>query len=377
MRIASIFRIIVCAFLTTSAAGAQQPQTPVDPSAVLATQRNQTAQLAASWLHSGDPRLQAWGAYAMLRDYHMNLIPEMTAMVNGYEVTPWPIPESRRDQHDAMIAMLDTLIQLHRGITASGAARLYPEFPAQSLILLSWEGKDANNLLLDLFRDEKPQRLPWLASGNMLMERHVSGFAAAVLNGLTLHADVQVVTIDTPRTGQVSGMSCGGGLEGKPTWPAVGNYALAQKGSGATLLADGEDPVYYRRAVSGEYDRLRDKCCGLCADETLLLDMYREHYLAQLLSARIGNPPIRTAFDESIVWKNGAAYTAHLREIVRREQQKLAAVAEKLKAANLLNAEDAAAVKMRLEITVVDERKDKTVPLPRVENLGENVIVKM
>jgi len=30
-----------------------------------------------------------------------------------------------------------------------------------------------------------------------------------------------------------------------------------------------------------------------------------------------------------------------------------------------------------LEITIVDDRDDKTTPLPRVENLGDNVIVKM
>jgi hypothetical protein len=30
-----------------------------------------------------------------------------------------------------------------------------------------------------------------------------------------------------------------------------------------------------------------------------------------------------------------------------------------------------------LEITIVDNREDKTAPLPRAENLGENVILKM
>jgi hypothetical protein len=377
MRVSLILRFVVCGILATNAVGARQLQAPTDPSVVLTSQRNQTAQLAATWLHSGDPRMQAWAAYVVLRDQHVDLIPEMTAMVNEYEVTPWPVAETRRDQHDAMIAMLDTLIQLHRGITASGAARLYPEFPAQSLILLSWEGEGANDSLLNIFRNEKAQRFPWLAAGNMLLERHVPGFAAAALSGLTLHADVWVVTTDVPRTGHGSGGSCLGGSEGKANWPIVGNYALVQKGNGATLLADGEDSVYYRRTVSGEYDHFRDSCCGDCGDQTLLLDLYREHYLAKLLSARLSSPPIRTSFDESIVWKNEAAYSARLREIARREQQALATVATNLRAANLLSAEEAAAVKMRLEITIVDERKDKTVPLPRVEKLGENVTLKM
>ena len=387
MRVSLILRFVVCGILATNAVGARQLQAPTDPSVVLTSQRNQTAQLAAAWLHSGDPRLQAWGAYVVLRDQHVNLIPEMTAMVNEYEVTSWPIvgvstnwrevPAAQQDRHDAMIAILDTLIQFHRGVTASGAARLYPEFPAQSLILLSWEGEGANTLMLDIFRNEKVQRLPWLASGNMLLERHVPGFAVAILDGLTLHGDARVVTVDTPRTGHGSGGSCAGSSEGKANWPMVGNYALAQKGSGATLLADGEDPVYYRRTVSGQYDHFRDSCCGACGDETLLLDLYREHYLAKLLSARLNSPPIRTSFEESIVWKNDAAYAARLREIVQREQQDLATVTANLRAANLLSAAEAAAVKMRLEITIVDERKDKTAPLPNVENLGENVTVKV
>jgi hypothetical protein len=377
MRTASIFRLAVCAIVTTSAVAAQQPQAPTDPSAVLGMQQNQTAQFAATWLHSGDPRLQAWGAYVILRDHHEFLVPDLVTLARDYEATPWPVAAGRGDQHDAMIAILDTLIQLYGGLGPSDAARLYPEFPAQSLILLSRSGKSANGFLLDIFRKEKLQRLEWLTAGNLLAADRVPGFAEAVLGKMTVHIRARVVTFDIPDVGHGEGGSCGGGAEGKSDWPTVGNYALAQKGTGATLLADGDDPTYYRRTVSGLYDQMRDNCCGSCIADPLLMDLYREHYLARMLFVPLNHPPVRASFDKNIVWKDGETFLASLRTIVRQQKSALADVATKLTKANLMTAEEEASVKPQIEITIVDDRESKRSKLPRVENLGENVIVKI
>src|ERR1019366_5381970 len=139
MRIGFIFGLVMCGCFSAVAAGAQQqrPSLPTDPSAVLTMQGIQTAQLAETWLHSGDPRLQAWSAYVILRDHHGSLIPDLVKMVSEYDVAAWPIADGRRDPHDAMIAILDALIELRGPVLTADAARLYPEFPVQSLILLS------------------------------------------------------------------------------------------------------------------------------------------------------------------------------------------------------------------------------------------------
>jgi hypothetical protein len=86
MKIGFIFGVVMCGSLAAGAVGAQQAQAP-DPAAILKTQQEQTAQLAATWLHRGDPRLQAWGAYVVLRDKHKELVPDLLALADAYEVT--------------------------------------------------------------------------------------------------------------------------------------------------------------------------------------------------------------------------------------------------------------------------------------------------
>jgi hypothetical protein len=377
MKIASTFRIIFCGLLTASTVSAQQPQAGTDPSAVLTLQRNQTAQLAATWLHSGDPRLQAWGAYVVLRDHHESLIPDLVKTVSGYEVAAWPIGDSRRDQHDAMIAILDTVIELTGPISPSDAARLYPEFPVQSLILLSREGDSAFPYLLEIFRTEHLQRDAWLAAGNELAQRRFPGFATAVLGSFTFQARIRVTTSGASEAAQGSGGSCASSGEGNAGWPVVGNYSFAGRRAGAILLADGIDPAYYMRWVNAGYDRDRGRCCGPCSVDPIDLNLYREHYLAVLLSAPQASPPLRSSFNETIIWRDSAGYLAHLRDVVQRQDEAFLRTAGKLGDAGLMTPEEVAMVMPKLEITIVDDREDKTTPLPRPDNLGNNVVVKM
>lgn len=59
--------------LLVIAALAQQP--PPDPAIVMGSLDKQMEPLATSWLHSPEPRLQAWGAYLVLRDRHTEPFP--------------------------------------------------------------------------------------------------------------------------------------------------------------------------------------------------------------------------------------------------------------------------------------------------------------
>jgi hypothetical protein len=377
MKIGFIFGLAVCGCLYAVAVGAQQAQAPVDPAAILKMQQEQTVQLAAGWLHSGDPRLQAWGAYVILRDHHESLIPDLVKMVSDYEVMAWPIANSRRDEHDAMIAVLDALIELAGPVSTSDAARLYPEFPVQSLIILSREGNSAFPYLLGIFRTEHSHHDAWLAAGNELAQRRFPEFAAAVLGSLTVQARIRVTTSGESEAGWGTGGSCFSGGEGKAGWPVVGNYSFAGRSAGAILLADGVDPAYYMRLVSGAYDRERDRCCGPCPADGTDLNLYREHYLAFLLSAPQANPPLRSSSNETIIWRDSATYLAYLRDVAQRHNEAFLRVAGKLRDVGLMTPEEVASVEPHLEITIVDDRDDKTTPLPHAENLGEGVTVKM
>jgi hypothetical protein len=114
MRTGFIFGLAVCGCFGAISVGAQHAQAPVDPAVILKMQQEQTGQLASTWLHSGEPRLQAWGAYVILRDKHKELIPDLLALANAYDVAGLPVLNTRREQHDAMLAILDTLIQIDR-----------------------------------------------------------------------------------------------------------------------------------------------------------------------------------------------------------------------------------------------------------------------
>jgi hypothetical protein len=372
-----MFRFVLCGFLTASAVSARPQHATADPAAILKGQRDQTAQITARWLQSGDPRLQAWGAYAALRDHNTQLTSDLTALIGSYEVVGWPVPSGQIDQHDAMLAVLDAAIQLGAMVPASDVAKLYPEFPAQSLILLRRAGADANSFLLNVFRTEHSQ-LAWLTAGNMLAERRSQGFAAAVLGGMTVHAEIRVVSSGGAGIGTGSGGDFDpGSTEGKADWPEIGTYALVGHISGATLLVDGTDPAYYLRTVSTLYDRDRRdySCCyGYDAESW---DLIREHYLAGLLYEPKENPPLKSFVHQTILRENGEAYAVRVRSMIEGQQNAFVEVASRLENSRLMTSEEAAATRPKLEIRIVDDREDKTTPVPRVETLGENVSVKM
>ena len=52
-----------------TASWAAPAQTPADPAAIVQSQENQSAELAAAWLGSSDARVRAWGAYLAQRDH--------------------------------------------------------------------------------------------------------------------------------------------------------------------------------------------------------------------------------------------------------------------------------------------------------------------
>lgn len=386
MKITFLFRFGVLAFLVAGTVAAQQPQAPTDPSTVLTMQGNRLAQLAASWLHSGDPRMEAWGAYVALRDRRKELIPDLLALADRYEVAGLPVLNPNRAQHDAMLAILDALIQLSAAVSGNESKKLYPEFPTQSLILLgrAWTYPDSldssNRILLEIFRTEHFQPA-WLAAGNILAQRMAEGFAAAVLDKMTVHMSLLVTSPHGPMGG-IGSSACGDSGGELPSdradWPEIGYYSLVNPGSGATLLADGADPSYYMRKVDRLYDRdlynRGGQCNGVMPNSW---DILREHYITRLLGEPQDTPPLKVSIYRTMIWENSKTYLAYMRNFVTQQQSKFGEVEDKLRNCHLMTTEEIAALKLHIEITIADNREEKTTPLPRPENFGENVTIKM
>jgi len=366
-------RTLSAAALLSMAAWAQQPP---DPAALMDHLEKQIAPLTAAWLGSPDARLQAWGAYLTLRGGRTEALPAMLALLAAYPVGIETATPSDSDWHDAMLGILDALIEFHAPVPAADAQRIYPDFPVQSLILLSRAQEDATPALLDIFRTESTWPSAWLAAGNLLLPRRAPGFAQAVIANLTVHA---LITVTEPGSGGGFGGSsscCGASLPPKlkAGWPPVALYTFGGCGSqvqpGATLLAAGADPAFYHRQVSASYQVAAFSGC--CNPDR---DLVRQRYLAALISASADEPPVRAHISHTLVWQGLDAYRAALTAFIQEQQRIFAALAKRLAEQNLIGEEDVATLRPALHVSIWDQRAAHDPVLPTLASPAGNVTI--
>jgi hypothetical protein len=353
-------------------------QTQADPAVIVQSQEKQSVGLAAEWLGSSDARVRAWGAYLALRDRQVNLLPQLIGLVKAYPVMGSPLTSSERDEHDAMLAVLDAIIQMRGGFPTDVTAKLYPEFPAQALISLSHDGPEAASSLLEIFKTENKLPGAWLAAGNLLMVWNPSGFAAAILAGLTVHAHITVVSENSGAgIGGGSGGSC---LSGAPPvktgWPPVGKYYVRNMTSGFTgdvLLQGGADPAFYFRTVDAAYVVRNDGESACSKMFELNRDTVREHFLAKLASEPPGKPLVQSYVEQTISWHDDATYVISLRAFIGQQQRLFDALGKKLMDSGLISAEERESARPSLEVRIGDFRRNNPPTLPLLQDPGSNV----
>jgi len=341
-----------------------------NPVALLGNDAQQRQIWAGEWLHSEDPSKVAWGAWLVRLDRQTALIPLLLDKVNRYRVVEdWDLAASR-DRHDAMLQVLDALIELKAAVPPEDALKLYREFSTQSVILLVRSTEDARAELLTIL-DQARTNWTWLAAGNALLKTVPHGFCARLLAKFTTHLTVRV---EDPGRGSGSG---GGGSEcgfsagaGKSNWPHVGLYRLTQFPEripwlAATFLVAGPTPVFYLRSESGNYDNPSD-LRGACDDGNR--DVYRAQYLAKLLNTNLEAYP-----EERIEWHDAAGYIRSLRAAINRQIQAFQTAAASLQALNHLTSEEASSFDPLLEVVIMDNRQDRSIPLPTLTALPERV----
>lgn len=364
----SIWLVVVAMMAAAVATNAQD-----DPAKVVQSQESDSAALAGVWLGSGDARVRAWGAYLAVRDRRRQLLPQLTALAEGYVPRTGPFIGAARDEHNAMLGVLDALIQLNGSLSLDQAAALYAEFPTQSLIFLSHGQPAADTVLLDLFQKEDQQFGAWLAEGNLLMNRRPLGFAATVLRGYTVHANVQVADVGAvPALGGGYGGSCPSGAGGPQAgWPPVGSYYISTRG---TLMVSGIVPSFYWRTVGGPDPNGpgNELACEFFGWKR---DALREHFLAQLVGESVDNPSVRSGVTVTIVWKTDTQYQSDLRAFIHQEQTLMASLSDKLTAHGLLTAEEQMTARPTLALTVSDARSSRSSNLPPVGDLDSNVSI--
>jgi hypothetical protein len=334
-----------------------------DPAAIVESQDQANAQLATQWLHGTDPRTQAWGAYLVLRDRHVDLTSDLAALLSAYPANGDPLSLGDKDRHDAMLAVLDALIQLpadapgHADTRGQDAIKIYPEFPVQSFLLMQRSRAGGSEpLLMDIFKTEEKRTGAWLAAGNMLVKANHPPFASALLDSMTVHALVTVTTPGDSRMGRGIGGSCLGAGPGQPKsgWPQVGNYHFtACTNAGQAILAHGVDPVCYIRSVDAVYGPTND---GPCSGYPMR-DLARQHYISTMLLAPVDAPPIKSEVEFEIRWQNDDTYRKELAAFIDRERKVFEEIAHKLGASE---------ARPKLAIEIWDQRSAKT-PLPEMD----------
>lgn len=358
-------RALACLAWFAPIAAAQVPA-PSNPSAAMLEERHRRDKWAEEWLASGEPAKIAWGAWLARVDRQSDRVPQLVELVNRYEPPIQPIVQtSEQDRHDAMLTVLDALIQLRGEPPVESVARLYPEFAAQSVILLV-RSRDSAPPLFDIFGKAKSNGA-WLAAGNMLVKQRYPGFAAMVLDRFTEHVLVSVVDkgFGYGEGGGVSG--CGIHWRGpKSGWPPVGLYLLLQHPGlipdplEATLLADGETPVYYARAEPGSYDNPSDEPPP-CNDGD------RDRFRAQYLGATLGGLSSSSlgAYPQvSLEWIGEDDYRQRVADMVEQKTSRFIHAANDLVQSGWLTADEAAALHLHLELRIADRRSAPAAALP-------------
>jgi hypothetical protein len=356
---------------------AQQPPAS-DPASLLRTDAQLRAAWATEWLHSDDQLRLAWGAWLAKQDHHQDLIPLLNEVVAEYQPNEEFSSQTERDRHDALLSVLDALISLGATVPTGEARKLYPEFPAQSLIFLVRSPQPDDSALLDIARIAKAN-WDWLAAGNVLVKNRTPGFAGLLLARFTQHLTISVVDSGMSGYSASAGSECGFSMRvPKASWPAVGLYVLTQfperlPGVKAVFLVAGDTPVYYLRVQPGNYDNPGD-APGFCDDGNR--DQYRAQYLARLMansSPEIKLDPYPYA---TIAWKDGTDYRQQLLAIVEKQRTLFRrAIAQLEDSARALTPGETETLKPRIEVLIRDHRANKSAPLPAFPEQDGSVLV--
>jgi hypothetical protein len=300
-------------------------------------------------LQSADAKEQAWGAWIAGRDQLRELIPAIQAVVAQHA----PVASSSNATLDIA---LDSLIQLQATLPADVLSSVFPERPAQALILASRAGDESNEFLLDVVRHSDGTR--WFAAANILLDRSKADLTLAVLEHLKVVISVHIVNAGAGfgvGTGRGGGVGCGavGLAPGLPPWAA---YSLTPyPHPGVVVLATGPEPIYYRRTLSrpGETPATSETIMGGPSSADRLA------YVAKAAGIVEATLPIRGDETHSIELNTDAALPVTLNRIRADVRGRLNQLMQLLSAAKLLTERDAAAQQPPVVLEVLDRRSER------------------
>lgn len=185
------------------------------------------------WLHSGDPRLIAWAAYFAQKTQNRQVLREMPEMLTHRASQRFSQNNGVIDEN-AVMAMLDALIQEKVPVPASSIGAVADVYPAQAAILAIRLAQNESRSLLNgwarVYGDGSWNKGPLERVATMILAQHPDPkLVAQTVTSAEEEMHIKVARANTYGSG--SGGSIGDGLyEMHPLgWPPLHTYALNER----------------------------------------------------------------------------------------------------------------------------------------------------
>lgn len=332
------------------------------------------SELMLQWLHSPDPRLQAWAAHDILEYRSTGLIPDLESQLE--RTTPATLSgDARVASFRTTLAILDTLIQLDAKVPAATITRIEKlgyNAQTEELVLLCrlpWE--EAEPAIRSFYQPGSSGNAAATRVAAQLLAQHPpKGFAAELLSTIQVTARILVHDPNGGGGGIGSGSSscCGAGSGAMDDdWPEIGRSSFLDphpRGQplpkDATLFLPAPDPVYVHRSVSRYY--YASGCAGL----TPLNDAIRSHLVRTMLKGDTASPFPEQPVYLDINFQSREAYRAAVQAFVDAQQDNFYQVGRALTALDLLTEEERQAATLRIHLSVQDLRAQPAEDLPTI-----------
>lgn len=308
---------------------------------VITSETPVNSNLLQQWFHSGDPRLIAWAADFARRTHDTQTIAEMSAWLERSPIPPptYKLDEPQPAQRQAVIAVLDTLIQENVRVPIPAIEAVAPYFPAQAIILIGRVPLAESRATLNNWTHEQEGnwsgRILARVASMMLAQDPVSmkpeefSFASRIVAASEEDLQISIRASDSGQNGGVAGGVCGDSLprEVSPDWPQIYGYVLLENDPqvmNAPVVVDlyGDRIVYWRVDKNAGW--------GTCNAVQWLNPVTRHRLIAYWLGVREQDMQWQPVKHVHITWRCKANYEQLLGALVEAEREKLQATVNTL-----------------------------------------------
>lgn len=297
-----------------------------------------TALLVACSCFGQTPRDVAWKAYNSARQNDRSAIPDLAALVESYPGAPIDERAPVRPEDAAIEAVADALIQLKAALPVATIMHLYPNFPAQTIILLS-RAPDNTAPLLEIYRST-PWRDLWLAAGNLLALHSTSEFVSLLLSRMVVSFDFRVVPQD-----EVEPPGVGSGCSGDSVmdrdarftdWPKARMYRLDTSGHSRNIFAPGTRPVGFGSWETTDYrdDWTDGDCSGFTSE------YWRTGLIAQLLGKTLDEFHLEPNVDVTLTYRSTEAFEDRVKSTIGYQTLEFQSAVDAFVRSGILRLED-------------------------------------